>query len=134
MIRIAGIDHIVLRTETPEAMVAFYCDVLGCVLERRLPDEVGLIQLRAGSALIDIVPVDSVLGRQGGGPPDPDARNLDHICLQVEEMDEGSLVKWLQRHGIEPPPFERRYGATGYGNSVYIQDPDDNTVELKLTS
>ena len=30
-----GIDHIVLRTKDLEAMIAFYCDVIGCTVERR---------------------------------------------------------------------------------------------------
>lgn len=128
---IAAIDHIVLRTEDAGAMVAFYRDVLGCEVERELP-EIGLIQLRAGASLIDIVPVDSELGRQGGGPPDPNARNLDHLCLQVEGMDEAALSRWLSKHGIENIEFERRYGAEGFGPSVYVHDPDGNTVELKL--
>jgi catechol 2,3-dioxygenase-like lactoylglutathione lyase family enzyme len=130
-IRIRAIDHVVLRTEDPEAMVAFYRDVLGCQVERELP-EIGLIQLRAGASLIDIVPVDSELGRKGGGPPDPRGRNLDHLCLQVEGMDEGTLSRWLVEHGIEGVEFERRYGALGFGPSVYVEDPDGNTVELKL--
>ncbi|MDX1554647.1 MAG: VOC family protein [Xanthomonadales bacterium] len=132
MIEIAGIDHIVLRTASPDALVTFYRDVLGCRIERQLPAEIGLIQLRAGSALIDIVPVESQLGRKGGGPPDPRARNLDHLCLQVRGMSEEQLAEWLGSHGIEAPEFERRYGATGFGNSVYVDDPDGNTVELKL--
>lgn len=131
-IKVRAIDHIVLRTGNPEALVTFYADVLGCTVERRLPEELGLIQLRAGASLIDIVPVDSELGRMGGGPPDPDARNLDHFCLQIEEMSEEELTAWLAKHGIEAGPFERRYGAEGFGRSVYVKDPDGNTIELKL--
>lgn len=132
MLSIRAIDHVVLRTENPDALVAFYRDVLGCPVERQLPEGVGLVQLRAGASLVDIVPVESELGRKGGGPPDPKARNLDHLCLQVEDMSEDALADWLARHGIEVGKFERRYGAEGFGPSVYIQDPDGNTVELKL--
>lgn len=133
MIRIAAIDHIVLRTERAGALVGFYRDVLGCPVEREMKD-IGLIQLRAGASLIDIVPVDSELGRMGGGPPDPKARNLDHLCLQVEGMDEAALTAWLKQSGIDNVEFERRYGAQGYGPSVYVKDPDGNTVELKLAA
>ena len=69
MIRIAAIDHLVLRTERVEDMVEFYCEVLGCTLERRLV-ELGLIQLRAGPSLIDIVDVNAELGRRGGAAQD----------------------------------------------------------------
>lgn len=132
VIKIRALDHIVLRTKQPEALVAFYENVLGCRVERRLSEEFGLIQLRAGASLIDIVPVDSELGRQGGGAPDPNARNLDHFCLQIEETGEQALIDWLRGHEIEAGPFERRYGAEGFGRSVYVTDPDGNTVELKL--
>ena len=62
-IEIRGIDHVVLRVTDVSASLRFYCDVLGCREERRL-DELGLIQLRAGAALIDLVPIDSPLGRE----------------------------------------------------------------------
>jgi catechol 2,3-dioxygenase-like lactoylglutathione lyase family enzyme len=133
MIKIRALDHIVLRTERLDAMVSFYAEVLGCEVERRLPDEFGLVQLRAGASLIDIVPVESELGRKGGGPPDPNARNLDHFCLQVDETEESALSDWLANHGIRAGGFERRYGAEGFGPSVYVEDPDGNTVELKLS-
>lgn len=132
MIKVRAIDHIVLRTEQAEALVDFYSEVLGCAVERRLSDALGLVQLRAGASLIDIVPVDSELGRMGGGPPDPEARNLDHFCLQIEDIGEKELHEYLRMHGVEAGPFERRYGAEGFGRSVYIRDPDGNTVELKL--
>lgn len=134
MLKIRAIDHIVLRTENPRALVDFYQNVLSCTVERELPAEVGLIQLRAGASLIDIVALDSELGRVGGGPPDPQARNLDHFCLQIENMDEEGLCAWLESHEISAGKFERRYGAEGFGNSIYITDPDGNTVELKVAA
>ena len=134
MIRVRAIDHIVLRTAHLADMVDFYSRVLGCSLERTLPPEVGLYQLRAGSALIDIVDVDSELGRHGGGPPTAKHNNLDHFCLQIDSFEQHELLDWLSRQGIEAGEFEIRYGAQGFGPSVYIRDPDGNTVELKAVS
>lgn len=131
MIRVRAIDHIVLRTARPEPMIRFYEEVLGCLVERRLPREAGLTQLRAGSALIDIVAVDSELGRAGGGPPGPTENNLDHFCLQLEPLAQDALRGWLQSHGIDCGEFQTRYGADGFGPSIYIEDPDGNTVELR---
>lgn len=130
MIRVRAIDHIVLRTAHLADMVDFYSRVLGCAVERTLPEEVGLYQLRAGSALIDIVAVDSELGRHGGGPPTATQNNLDHFCLQIDSFEERALLDWLSQQGIEAGEFEIRYGAQGFGPSVYIRDPDGNTVEL----
>ena len=130
MIRIREIDHLVLRTERVEAMIAFYTDVLGMSIERRL-DDIGLIQLRAGRSLLDLVPVDSALGRKGGAAPGAQGRNLDHYCVRVDPFDEAAIRDRLKTKGVEAGPTERRYGAEGTGPSIYIQDPDGNTVELK---
>ena len=125
-----GIDHIVLRVTDLDRMLAFYCEALGCVVERR-NDDIGLVQLRAGSALIDIVPVDSELGRLGGAAAGLDGRNLDHFCLRIEPFEEGAIRDHLARHGIEAGPLKSRAGAEGVGPSIYIEDPEGTVVELK---
>ena len=133
MIRILHIDHVVLRTSRLAEMTAFYCEVLGCEVERELPAEIGLTQLRAGAALIDLVDVDSRLGRTGGAAPGDTGRNLDHLCLQIETMEASELANWLERHGVPSGAIETRYGAKGFGPSMYIQDPEGNTVELRFS-
>ena len=130
MIRIREIDHLVLRTEHPDEMIAFYTGVLGMAVERRL-DSVGLIQLRAGDSMVDLVPVDGEIGRKGGAAPGEEGRNLDHFCLRVDPFDEGAIRGHLASHGVDASPTEQRYGAEGTGPSIYIQDSDGNTVELK---
>jgi catechol 2,3-dioxygenase-like lactoylglutathione lyase family enzyme len=130
MIRIREIDHLVLRTERPEELIAFYTGVLGMSVERHLED-IGLIQLRAGRSLLDLVPVDSTLGRKGGAAPGEHGRNLDHFCVRVDPFDEAAIRDRLNTMGVEAGPTEQRYGAEGTGPSIYIQDPDGNTVELK---
>lgn len=131
MIRVRKIDHLVLRSSNVPDLVRFYREVLGCEVERELPPESGLTQLRAGDALIDIVSVDSKLGRAGGGPPGQSGNNLDHFCLELAAVSERELRSWLESHGLVCGPFQTRYGAAGFGESVYIQDPDGNTVELR---
>ena len=85
---------------------------------------IGLIQLRAGSSLVDLVPADP--------PPSDAGRNVDHFCLGVETRDIEAMVTWLRAEGVQvlgdPMP---RYGARGTGLSVYVLDPDGNIVELK---
>ena len=132
MIRVKMIDHIVLRTANFENMLHFYSHVLGCKIERTLPAHIGLTQLRAGKSLIDIVTVDSELGRAGGPPPSGTEKNVDHFCLQIESLTEKELTDWLESNDIEVGDFEMRYGAEAFGSSVYIRDPDNNIVELRL--
>jgi glyoxylase I family protein len=130
MIRIREIDHLVLRVVDLERMLRFYCDVLGCSIERR-QDAIGLVQLRAGRSLIDLVPVDGKLGRAGGAAPGAEGRNLDHFCLRVEPFDEAAIRSHLEMHGLVAGSVESRYGAEGEGPSLYLTDPEGNVVELK---
>ena len=129
-ISIARIDHVVLRVRDLDRMIDFYSTVLCCELERG-PGEERLAQLRAGDSLIDLVDIDSDLGRMAGSAPDPAAPNVDHVCLLVDVWDEAAILARLRAHGVEPGRVEMRYGATGHGPSVYFQDPEGNTIELK---
>ena len=130
MIRIREIDHLVLRVVDLEGMLRFYCGALGCTVERR-QDEIGLVQLRAGRSIVDLVPVDGKLGRAGGAAPGKEARNLDHFCFRVERLDEPSIRLHLEAQGIKVGPVASRYGAEGEGPSIYVTDPEGNVVELK---
>ncbi len=129
-IRIEGIDHVVLRVADVERMLRFYCDVLGCREERRR-DDLGLVQLRAGRSLIDLVDVAGKLGREGGAAPGKEGRNMDHLALRIETFDADALCAHLERHGVAPGEVAARYGAEGDGPSMYVRDPEGNTVELK---
>jgi catechol 2,3-dioxygenase-like lactoylglutathione lyase family enzyme len=131
VIEVAAIDHIVLRTTRLQDMLEFYCTVLGCTVERETPPETGLTQLKAGNAVIDLVVVDSELGRMGGGAPTRTENNVDHFCLQIKPMPEEDISRYLRRCGVPVGEFSPRYGAQGLGNSVYIEDPEGNTVELR---
>jgi len=130
MIHIREIDHLVLRVVDLEAMLRFYCEALGCRVERR-QDEIGLIQLRAGSSMVDLVPVDGKLGREGGAAPGSEGRNLDHVCFRIEPFDPDAIRTHLGKFGLECGPVSSRFGAEGEGPSIYIRDPEGNTVELK---
>ncbi|PCJ35698.1 MAG: VOC family virulence protein [Cellvibrionales bacterium] len=131
MIKPKAIDHIVLRTDRYKDLIDFYCSVIGCNVERTLPDEIGLTQLRAGSALIDIVDVKGSLGRAGGASPQPTGNNVDHFCLQIEPFDELELKNHLKNHGVEVGDFVERYGAQGMGRSLYLKDLVGNDIELR---
>jgi glyoxylase I family protein len=131
MLEILAIDHVVLRTTKLKEMLNFYTKVLSCTIERETPLETGLTQLRAGSALIDLVVVNSRLGAVGGGAPRKTERNVDHFCLQIRSVPEQDVINYLQKCGIEASKFASRYGAQGEGNSTYIKDPEGNSVELR---
>lgn len=132
MFRIESIDHVVLRASDMARMRAFYCDVLGCTVEREQHD-LGLLQLRAGAALIDLVDVAGPLGQTGGAAPGRDAHNLDHLCLRIDPFDEAALRAHLARFAIEASSVQARFGAQGLGPSLYLDDPEGNSIELKAS-
>jgi glyoxylase I family protein len=123
---ILGIDHVVLRAADPAGLEHFYVEVLGCTFEKR---QGTLTQLRAGSALIDIVPAHEP-GPAGGSSRSGGA-NLDHLCLRVEPFDAAAIARHLAAHGAACGAEASRYGAQGQGPSVYLTDPEGNGVELK---
>lgn len=129
MINIRDIDHVVLRVRDLGAMVAFYCDVLGARLEKA-DSEIGLYQLRVGSALIDMIPADTPLGELGGEAPGREGHNVDHIAFRVLPWDGDAILLHLAANGIEGE-VKSRYGAEGQGPSIYLQDPEGNGLELK---
>jgi len=117
---ILGIDHVVLRCRDLPRTLAFYRDVLGCPL---VAQQAGLTQLRAGRAMLDLVAAD---------PADPPGRNMDHLCFRVGPFDGAALLAHLRAHGFAPGEvMADRLGADGLGPSVYVEDPEGNTVELK---
>lgn len=126
----AGFDHIVLRIVDKEKMIAFYRDVLGCSVDWDRP-ELGLTHIRVGASLIDLVTVDGKLGSLGGAAPGPEGRNLDHFALAVRPFDEAAIRAHLAAHDVAIADEGSRYGAEGEGPSLYILDPEGNTVELK---
>ena len=128
--KLKQIDHVVLRVKDLKASLAFYVDVIGCEVEKFQPN-LGLYQVRAGESLIDLVPVDEPLGRKGGAPAGTEGRNLDHFAVQISPFDDAAIRAHLRGHGIDVAEAGERYGAEGDGPSIYVADPDGNTVELK---
>lgn len=120
MFKLQKLDHVVLVTSDPERSLDFYINILGCELERTV-DALPLYQLRAGEALIDIT-----TGQRG-----VDGRNMDHFCLQVSGFNAAEIVSYFKEKSVPCGTVEHRYGATGFGQSIYIEDPDGNRIELK---
>ena len=125
---IDGIDHLVLRVGNLAESRKFYEGLLGCVMERELPD-LGLFQLRAGRQLIDLVPIGGKLA--GDFEVVQKNRNLDHFCLIISPCEPDAITELMISAGVSCSEAGTRYGADGYGLSIYVTDPDGNTVELK---
>jgi glyoxylase I family protein len=130
--RLEGLDHVVLLVGDLAAARRFYCDVVGCSVDRELP-QYGMLQLRAGASLIDLVDIGSDEGAWGR-PPVEGGRNMDHLCLATAGFDPDALKAHLAAHNVEIVEEGVRYGATGDGYSIYFNDPFGNLIELKSAS
>lgn len=125
-----GLDHVVLRCVDLDIMKAFYCDVIGGTVDRH-NTEFDLLQIRVGSHLVDLVTVDGKLGSKGGAAPGSEGLNLDHFAIRIKSFDEAAIRAHLATHNVTISEAGPRYGADGIGPSIYILDPEGNTVELK---
>ncbi|MBE1492744.1 VOC family protein [Plantactinospora soyae] len=119
--RVKAFDHLVLNVEDVERALEFYCGPLGL-------EPVRVAQWRAGQApfpSVRISPetiIDLVHGPRGES-------NVDHICLVVEPLDWAEVIESGVFDVLEGPVG--RYGARGAATSIYVRDPDGNTVELR---
>ena len=121
MLRIVGLDHVVLNVADVERSLAFYCGELGLAPER-------VDEWRRGEILFPSVRVDAdtiidllAVPRTG--------ENADHLCLVVEPLDLDALKASSRFEVVDGPAT--RFGARGNGTSLYVKDPDGNTVELR---
>ncbi|VVP39566.1 VOC family protein [Pseudomonas fluorescens] len=127
---IQHIDHIVLRVADLQRSIDFYGQVFGAEVVKR-NEPLGLVHLRAGTSMIDLVDLAGDIGRQGGAAAGAEGRNVDHFCLRIEPFDEAALIEHLRAHGLSVEKAATRFGAEGNGLSLYCFDPDGNQVELK---
>jgi glyoxylase I family protein len=124
-----GIDHLLLLVQGMGPAVKFYTEVLGCTVEDRLP-EYGMLQLRAGDALIDLVDI-AAPEAAWAVPPVAGGRNLDHLCLALGRHDETALRRHLARHHVAIIEEGVHAGSRGESLSLYVRDPSGNVIELK---
>lgn len=128
-----GIDHVVLRANDAQRLANFYVQALGCALRWERP-ELGLYHLSAGQAMLDIVSIDGPLGQTGVSAPAAQGRNVDHVCFLVSAIEIEKLRRHFGEFGIKVDQPKSRFGAQGFGLSVYLQDPEGNGIELKVAS
>jgi catechol 2,3-dioxygenase-like lactoylglutathione lyase family enzyme len=125
VVKVVGLDHIVFRCADTEKSLAFYTDTLGLVPER-------VTEWRAGEApfpSVRITPttIIDLFGGGGGSDTSPGVANVDHVCLVIEPADLDALAPQFPN----AQRADHLFGAQGYASSLYIKDPDGNTIELR---
>ncbi len=122
--RVTGFDHLVLRVADIERSLAFYCGPLGLAPVR-------VAEWRAGQAPFPSVRVSgsTIIDLLEGPEPPAAGSNVDHFCLVVEPLDWQQVVASGEFTVLDGPG--PRSGARGTAQSLYVADPDGNTVELR---
>jgi catechol 2,3-dioxygenase-like lactoylglutathione lyase family enzyme len=124
-----AIDHVVLIVDGLEDAVKWYAEVVGAAEEKSLRQS-GMVQLRAGASMIDLVDAGSKAG-EWARPAVEGGRNMDHFCLEIGPVTRQDMEAHLAKHGIEIEEQGLRGGAKGEGYSWYIRDLWDHRIELK---
>ncbi|MBM3672117.1 MAG: VOC family virulence protein [Actinobacteria bacterium] len=123
MPRVVGLDHIVLNCADVERSLAWYCDELGL-------EPVRVDEWRRGETFFPSVRVDATTIIDLF-PAERTGTNMEHVCLVIEPTDLAALAASGRFEVVGEGPTDHLFGAQGYATSLYVRDPDGNTVELR---
>lgn len=122
----ATLDHLVLRMRNEPAMLEFYFDLLGFApdrLDEYRAGEVPFPSVRIdATTVIDLFPTDDAAPASG---------SLDHFCIALDRASWDHLERRFMERGLAIDGPRQVWGACGRGTSIYVSDPDGNTVEFK---
>jgi catechol 2,3-dioxygenase-like lactoylglutathione lyase family enzyme len=127
-VRVTGLDHIVLVCADVEKSLDWYTNVLG--LEGERVDEWREGKTFFPSVRITPTTIIDLFPRRDGAAANGATKNLDHLCLVIEAADLDALAASGDLD-VASGPTDGLFGAQGYARSLYVRDPDGNTVELR---
>ena len=144
------LNHSMLRVKDPQRSLAFYSEVFGMRLLRKLdfPELDFSLYFLAALDEGEVVPEDVdertrwtfsqrgilELTHNWGTEKDPDFRYHDgnsepqgfgHICFSVPDLD--TAVQWLDSHEV---PFVKRPDEGGIKHVAFVTDPDGYWIEI----
>jgi catechol 2,3-dioxygenase-like lactoylglutathione lyase family enzyme len=123
VVRVTELDHVVINCADVERSLAWYRDRLGLTPVRAAEwrsGEVPFPSVRVNEhTIIDLFASD----RSGV--------NVDHVCLVVDGADLHALAASESFDVVGDGPIDGLFGARGTATSLYVRDPDGNTIELR---
>jgi len=128
---IDDLGEVAIRCHDLAAMTAFYRDIVGLeLIEGDYRDSI--VFLRVGDGFAGHTSVVALFSAEDDEDAEPDladgpGSSLHHLALTVRAEDLAPAVAWYRAHGLEPETAEHSW--IGW-NSVYVKDPEGNTVEL----
>ncbi len=126
-VHVTGMDHIVLVCTDVEKSLDWYTNRLGLAAERveewrRGETFFPSVRITA-TTIIDLLP-------RRDAAANPASKNLDHFCVVIDPVDLDALAA-SGDFEVASGPTDGLFGAQGYARSLYVRDPDGNTVELR---
>lgn len=123
------LDHVGVKVTDLERAISFYTGLFGFPVaeRRRFENGVDAAGLKIGQSLMFLLFRPEY---RAHNPEDP--AGIDHFCLTFEPPEWEAIIAKVREKGI-PTVGEimERGGATGFGPSLYIVDPDGNQIEVK---
>lgn len=120
-LKLLGLDHLLLHVRGMAEAEHFYCGVLGCSVEHRMPQH-AMLELSAGVVLVDTADPNGAWALEGA----PAGRNVDHFAIRTDGFEEAAMREWLAANTVEIE--EVRDEEEEF--SLYVRDPSGNLVEL----
>jgi len=122
-VEIHELDHIVLNVSDVERSLAWYEVMLGLGgvrIDEWRSGDVPFPSVRVSDGcIIDLFASDDVASGD----------NLNHFCLVASRADVDAVASDERFTVVDGPG--PRFGARGDGWSIYVSDPDGNTVEIR---
>jgi catechol 2,3-dioxygenase-like lactoylglutathione lyase family enzyme len=119
--KLLGLDHLLLHVRGMAEAERFYCGVLGCSVQHRIPQN-AMVELSAGVALVDTADPKGAWALDGSAS----GRNLDHFAIRIDRSEESAMREWLTANAVEIEEVRDEEDEF----SFYVRDPSGNLVEL----
>ncbi|HWI88151.1 MAG TPA: VOC family protein [Sphingomicrobium sp.] len=104
--KLLGLDHLLLHVRGLAEAERFYCGVLGCSVQHRMPQH-AMLELSAGVVLVDTADPNGAWAVEdaAGG------RNVDHFAILTDGFDEQPMREWLAANAVPDRRGARRRGG-----------------------
>ena len=124
---VRGLGEIALRVNNLDAMQKFYEEVIGLPLMTRVPNCAFFKIAEGYGGHTQVLALFDRSGCPGYRGTDAATSTIDHVAFEIAVADFEGERKRLEARGL---PVETAEHAWVHWRSLYVNDPEDNLVEL----
>ena len=124
---IRALGEIALRVNDLNSMQGFYEEVIGLELMRLFPSSAFFKIADGYAGHTQILALFDRTSQHPDVPVSAEHSTIDHIAFAIAQSDFEAEKSRLESHGLEVQVTDH---AWVHWRSMYVQDPEDNTVEL----